>query len=115
MDQLRMYRGDAREINIPLTLAGVEWDIPVDATVKMTAKWKLRDEDAEAVFVKSTGAGITSLANAITITIDPEDTAEVVSVSSQILECDVQVSSDTVGPWTVARFQLIIDPDVTQT
>lgn len=115
MEQLRMYRGDARTLDIPITLGGVDWDVPLDATVRMTAKLSLRDPDSSAVFIKSTDSGITIVDNIVRVTIDPEDTANIQPPNSQDLQCDVQVTSPTVGPWTVARFVLVVDPDVSIT
>lgn len=115
MDQLRMYRGDSREIQLPLSLDGVAWSIPVDATIVVTGKTNLAQEDNEAAFTKTNGDGVSFSTNIVTIQLDPEDTSWITKLTPQTLECDVQVSSPTIGPWTVARFQLVVDPDVTRT
>lgn len=115
MADLTMYRGDARTITVDIELEGVAWEVPVGATVRMTAKKSTNNTDAQAVFAKHSGVdgGITVDGAVATVELVADDTSELTTV--QDLQCDVQVAGDDFGPWTVARFVLRVNPDVTIT
>ena len=115
---LTMTRGDARTMSVPMTLAGVPWEIPVGATVRFTAKRKTSDADGAAVIAKSTGSGIVAVADVATITIAPADTDALAAArTNETLYYDVQVTGagSSFGPWTVASGRLIVEPDVSRT
>lgn len=117
MERLSITRGDARELTATLTLDVVDWDIPVGATVRVTGKARRTDADDDAVFTKATGGnGVTVADNIATITLAPADTDGIATGSSPVtLYCDVQVSGPGIGPWTVNKFLLVVEPDVTRT
>lgn len=114
---LTMTRGDARTMSVPMTLEGVAWEIPVGATVRFTAKRKTSDLDGAAVITKTTGSGITAVADVATITIAPADTDALAAATvNTTLHYDVQVTgaASSFGPWTVASGRLIVEPDVSR-
>jgi len=115
MADLTMTRGDARTLDVPITLDGAPWTIPVGATVRFTAKERTTDADGAAKIAKSTGSGITAVDDVATVTIAPADTDALAADGlDATLWYDVQVAGAGFGPWTVARGRLIVQPDVTR-
>jgi len=108
-----IHRGDGRQLSVALTLDGTPWTVPNGADVRCTAKRRRTDTDADAVFQKTLGDGITAAGAVLTVTIDPADTDEL--DRDTVLEVDVQVTPDGGVPLTVADFQLQVQLDVTRT
>lgn len=108
--------GDTIALQVTLSRNGVPIDL-TGATLWFTAKDDLDDLDADAVFQKKTGGlgiAVTSAVNGqATVTIPPADTASLVN-EPQTLECDVQLLEADGTLTTVARGQLILQPQVTR-
>lgn len=111
---LKMIRGDSKTFSTALTdAAGNAIDL-TGATVWMTAKSAFTDLDADAVFQKSTGDGITHLDDAsglIQVVLDPEDTEDLDGTKHRLVY-DIQVVDSGVVT-TVVRAKLLVLPDVT--
>ncbi len=115
MATLAMTRGDRRTILV--TVTDVNGD-PVNLAsylIRFTAKRKVRDSDSSAVIAKSIGDGVTvtdAPGGLLSITIDPEDTSGLPSVSTTLV-WDMQVNGGG-GPETIVSGTLLITPDVTR-
>jgi hypothetical protein len=115
MERLTMTRGDTRQLEVTiLEPDGTAWTDPGGAIIKCTGKMRRTDADADAVFAKATGSGITLASNVATVTLDEADTDSLAGASPVTLYCDVQVT-DGDGPKTPTQFLLIVEPDVTRT
>jgi hypothetical protein len=115
MTLLTMTRGDTRVFTVSLTDAdGVALDL-TGLTITFTAKRRYSDLDDDAVLQKTSGAGIEVLdaeAGTATITIDPEDTADLELETLPTLAWDLQVENGG-DVRTPLQGQLAIRPDVT--
>jgi hypothetical protein len=117
MTLLSMTRGDTAVFDVALTDgAGDPLDI-TDATLTFTVKRRLSDPDSAAVVQKTTGNGITHGADptdgTATITLDPDDTADLSTIGSSLL-WDVQVTGAADDVHTPLSGRLAIAPDVTR-
>lgn len=108
--------GDTIPLQITLSRNGVAIDL-TGATLWFTAKDDLDDLDAAAVFQKKTGGLGIAITDAVngraTVTIAPADTASLAN-EPQTLECDIQLLEVDGTLTTVARGQLILQPQVTR-
>lgn len=114
MANFTMTRGDTVILSGTTTLGGDPYDLS-GATLLFTAKNRYTDDDADAVFQKSVGDGITVVSAAqglFTVEIEPDDTADVPKVQT-VLFWDTQVVDSESKKYTIASGKLIIKPDVT--
>ena len=110
---LRFVRGDSFKFVLDIDIDGSPYNL-TGTTMKMTAKWSHSDSDANALFQKTIGDGITytDAANGqAQIILAPADT---ISLPPQIvvLQYDVELT-DGSSVYTVARGDLAVLPDVT--
>jgi hypothetical protein len=113
---IRATRGDSERYLLTITEDGEALDL-TDAELWMTAKRRHRDPDADAVFQKTTGAGITvtdAVGGLARVDLVPGDTADLPARRVQLL-FDVQVKLPGDRVLTPISGTLIVDPDVTVT
>jgi hypothetical protein len=110
------FVGDSIVLRLTITRNGAAVDL-TGATLWFTAKEDWDDLDADAVFQKKTGGlGIAvtdALAGEATVTIPGSDTASLDN-EVQTLECDVQLLEVDGTLTTVARGQLVLQPQITR-
>jgi hypothetical protein len=107
-------RGDSARFLLTLTEDGDPLDL-TDAEVWMTAKRHLRDTDADAVFQKSVGDGITITDDAgglAQVDLEPGDTSALPTRVMR-LHYDVQVKTQEDRVLTPISGTLTVSPDVT--
>lgn len=116
MERLTITRGDTRQLEVTITDPdGTAWTPPVGVAVAVTGKLRKTDADADAVFAKTIGDGVTLAGNVATVTLAAEDTDSLATgTSAQSVYCDVQITDDD-GPKTPVEFLLVVTPDVTRT
>jgi hypothetical protein len=117
MSDLLITRGDTPTFNIAVTLSGAVYDL-TGCTIWFTAKFDYANTDAQAVFQRST------LNGGIVITNGPQglaqanllstDTSALANTKTMLL-WDCQVKSALGQIYTVAKGNLIVEPDVTRT
>lgn len=111
---LRMVRGDTISFNISIVLNGLPVDI-TNGVLRMTAKWSVTDEDADAIFTKTStpvdGIVITDAVNGLaTITLSPADT---INLPDHTVTVPYDVQLDILGAiFTVLLGNLTILVDV---
>lgn len=109
------HLGDTVLFDLAITRDGLPVDL-TGATLWFTAKRSPADVDADAVFQKSTGSGISvsdAAGGLARVTVAPTDTSTL-SNTDQTLECDVQLKEADGTVTTVARGQLILIPQITR-
>lgn len=110
---LRFVRGDTYTFTIVVLLDGEFYNL-TPVALKMTAKWTLDDVDADAVFQKTIGDGITLTDPTVgeaQIIIQPADTTSLPADLSTLVY-DIEMT-DGSAVYTVARGELNIVSDVT--
>jgi hypothetical protein len=117
MTRLAMTRGDTQAFALTLTDGdGLALDL-TDLSLTFTAKLRIHDTDAEALIVKSDGAGITlgddPTDGTATLTILPADTESL--TSQRTLYWDLQVEDSLGAVSTPLSGHLVIGLDVTRT
>lgn len=117
MSNLRMFRGDTRILEATVVdSAGATVDIS-GADLRWTAKRKLGDLDADAVIIKTSVDGIDLVGGGttgeLTITLDPEDTDDLLKTTT--LLWDLQVTDGIGQVTTVDNGRLRIESDVSRT
>lgn len=123
---LEIRRGDDRVIVVTATYPeaipdqDVEQGDPYPLTGKdmwVTGKLGLLDDDAEAVFQKTNGAGITVRGSPeehiAEVRLIAADTADLPGSETHLV-CDAQVKTEDNEIWTIAFGTLTVLPDVTQ-
>ena len=114
---IRMFRGDTKAITLTIQRNNAAVNL-TGMTIWLTAKRKVSDLDAAAIFQKSTAGGIVvsspATAGIAVATIAPADTS---GLEDEILNlvCDVQVKDSGGTITTVSSFTLQVLPDVTRT
>jgi hypothetical protein len=110
-----MTRGDSVSWAGTATLSSSPYDLTGILGMSFTAKNKTTDTDANAVFKKTIGDGITVTSAAqglFTVAILPADTASVSKVKT-ILVWDLEVVDSGGNVYTLNSGNLVINPDVT--
>lgn len=111
-----IYRGDTPSFTLTFTRAGTAFDIG-GASVWFTAKRKVTDADADAVFQKTIGDGVTLTAlgagGIATATLAEADT-ESLPDHEVALEVDVQLLEADGTKTTTSRGVLRVRPDVSR-
>jgi hypothetical protein len=114
ISDIEAIRGDGETYLLTMT----EDDEPLnltDADMWMTAKRHIRDADADAIFQKTVGDGIT-ITNAegglATVELVPADTSELASRTVRLVY-DVQVKLASGRIVTPLKGRLTVEPDVT--
>jgi hypothetical protein len=112
IDVTRMYRGDSQTITINLFLGEDPWPVPDGATVKATAR---SAHNGPIIWEKESPAGISVVGSAISIILAPADTEGLAMIAAtRTLQCDVEVTTVGGDRFTVKRFALVVDADITQ-
>jgi hypothetical protein len=110
-----MWRGDSESIAAAITVSGVAVDI-TNASLRFTAKRALTDTDANAVFTRTIGTGIT-VTNAIgglaTIALIPANTLSLTVPT--LLYCDFQLQDVPGNVSTLTTGTILVKLDVSQT
>lgn len=104
MADLDAVRGDTNEYEVAVTRDAAVLDLQ-GATLKFTVKRDLGDADADAVFQKAIGTGITvtdAPNGACTLTIDPADTSALPAPRAfhydlELTESDGRVTTVAIG------------------
>lgn len=111
---LPLISGDNRTLSLsavhPTTRAVVV--LPNTASLIFTAKRSVSDADADAVFQKTSSAGISFDGSAVTVSLVPNDTDGV--VADVDLYCDLQAQDDSFGVLTVWSGILPVKAGVTR-
>jgi len=113
---LEMSRGDSRRWNFAATQNGAVYSL-AGASLWFTAKKRITELDAVAVFQKTLGTGITvtDAANGLGyIELSPSDTSGL-SAAKWNLEFDLQCRDSAGKIYTLAFGKLTVYPDVTIT
>lgn len=111
---MKMIRGDSYEFRVTITLDGDTVDI-TGGDFTMTAKWDVADSDANAVFQKTVGDGITltdPTNGVITVKLEPADTNSL-PLHTVDLFYDIQYIDTDGDVHTVLNGTLQVQPDVT--
>ncbi len=112
---LRMFRMDTFTFEADIYAGTIPVDITSN-TLIFTAKWSLRDPDADAVFIKTIGDGIviTDGTNGkCQVTIESEDT-QGLPLHETALYYDLQMTDIAGKRYTVLSGRLLVRPDTTQ-
>jgi hypothetical protein len=109
---LSMVRGDSAEFDVHLTEPdGTDLDL-TGLDITFTVKENRHLLDADALFVKTVGDGITNVSATGGITVEPDDTADLEHLPSYRWDVQVQSGTDVRTPLSG---RLVISPDVTRT
>jgi hypothetical protein len=116
---VQMIRGDTHKIRFTVRdrLTQVVVDITNWSAFRFTVKQRVTDADAAALIVKTLGAGITKVdaANGLgEITVNPADTSTLGNQEYNAV-ADIQGVDNSSQNWTLARGQVLIEPDVSIT
>lgn len=110
-----IYRGDTPTFNVAVTWGGEVFPL-TGCSMWFTAKYAYADDDADAVFQKTIGDGIT-VTNAgcgeAEITLSSSDTSSL-SSSKVMLVYDLQIRNAEGKIYTVAYGNIVVLPDVTR-
>lgn len=117
MADISVPRGTKRTFDLPVDQGrgGEDYDL-TGVSLRGTFKVRTTDADADAVLVKTIGAGITVTdagTGAATFTLEPEDTEDLAEHSALVYEIQV---TDTAGdPFLIQRGRLFVTPRSTTT
>jgi hypothetical protein len=113
--KLEMYRGDAAVFNLECKKAnGDPLDITT-GTLFFTAKSTARYSDADAIFQKESGSGISVVNGPLglaTVTLGPSDTSG--AYAPQWYKWDLQYVTTGGVPATLLAGDLLLKPDITR-
>jgi hypothetical protein len=114
ISDIEAIRGDGETYDLAITENDVALDL-TGAEMWMTAKRHLRDTDAEAVFQKTVGDGITitdDTGGLATVELVPGDTSGLAARTVRLVY-DVQVKLQSGRIVTPLKGRLTVEPDVT--
>jgi hypothetical protein len=106
----RIIAGDTRVVTIPLELDGLPYTPPVGSNIIFTCKAFFTDADADAIFQKTTLAGITVSGSNALVSVVRSDT---IGVDPGPYFYDVQVQQPDGNIYTTASSSLSITNDIT--
>jgi len=110
---IRIMRGDSLSMKVRVSTDEGAYLNMVGASVDMTVKKELSDDDLDAVISKSVGSGITLLESAngyFEVVLTGDDTKD---LDDGVYYYDVQVTLDSTEVYTVMVGKLYLKPDVT--
>lgn len=110
--KIAQYCGDSKNYEIPLAWEGSAFTPGTSWYLLFTAKRSSRDEDADSVIQKTTGAGITVIGTTAQVEIVPADTA---AHTPGDLVWDIQAQNNSTGEVrTVAEGRITLIRDITR-
>jgi hypothetical protein len=114
ISDIEARRGDGEIYQLTLTDDDEPLDL-TDAEIWMTAKRHIRDTDADAIFQKTVGDGITvtdDTGGLATVQLEPADTSGLAARTVRLVY-DVQVKLASGRIVTPLKGRLTVEPDVT--